>query len=228
MMITLPSIVAQSEGLLVIDKPAGMNVERWPGFPSVEDWAGQYLSGTRKRPFVGIIHRLDRPVSGLLLLATSKRSLIDYNALFREKRVQKQYLALTSAVPEGQGVLEHWLRKDQLLKRAVIVKNAAEARRSGASLVRLRYELIGQQEAGFLLKINPEGGKYHQIRAQLAAAAAPILGDQLYGSQRPFQPEAIALHASQLDFEGGAGWPPFSYQSTPLWNSLQIDPFQHS
>ena len=225
MIVSQPSIIAQSEGLLVIEKPAGMNVERWPGFRSVEDWAWQYLSATRKRPFVGIIHRLDRPVSGLLLLATSKRSLIDYNAVFREKRVQKQYIALTSAVPEGQGWLEHWLRKDQLLKRAVVVKNAAEARRSGASQVRLRYELIGQEKEGFLLKINPEGGKYHQIRAQLAAAAAPIVGDHLYGSQQSFLPDAIALHASQLVFDGDTNQLPFSYQSTPAWSSVQIGPF---
>lgn len=228
MTVNVPSIIDQSAELLVIDKPAGMNVERWPGFPSVEDWAWQYLSASRKHPFVGIIHRLDRPVSGLLLVATTKRCLAAYNALFREKHVQKQYLALTAALPEGEGLLEHWLRKDQLLKRAVIVKSAAEARRSGASLVRLQYELVEQLEAGYLLKISPEGGKYHQIRAQLAAVGAPILGDHLYGSQRPFLPDTIALHASQLMFHGDAGQPAFSYQSTPPWSSSQIQPSQRS
>lgn len=228
MIVPIPSIIAQSEELLVINKPAGMNVERWPGFPSVEEWAWQHLSSTRKRPFVGIIHRLDRPVSGLLLLATSKRSLSGYNTLFREKSIQKQYIALTSDIPEGEGVLEHWLRKDQLLKRAIIVKNAGEARRSGASQVKLRYEIMGKYEAGCLLKINPEGGKYHQIRAQLAAAGAPILGDQLYGSRQSFLPDTIALHASQLVFIGDANQPAFIYQSLPAWNSLQIDLFQRS
>lgn len=225
MTVNIPSIISHSEELLVIDKPAGVNVERWPGFPSVEDWAWQYLLNTRKRPFVGIIHRLDRPVSGLLLLATSKRSLSRYNALFREKKVQKQYMALTSDIPQGEGLLEHWLRKDQQLKRAVILKNAVEARQSGANLVRLRYEVVGQLEAGYLLTINPEGGKYHQIRAQLAAAGAPIVGDHLYGSRQSFLLDAIALHASQLKFIGEANQPAFFYQSVPAWCSLQIDPF---
>lgn len=180
-----------------MNKPGGLLVEHSPHFPSVEDWAQHYISKHEKKPFVGIIHRLDRSVSGALLLAKRKAALKDLNEQFRERQVQKIYLALVEKTPpQAQGTLTHWLCKDQAAKKAIVfdkpVKDTAECR--------LDYQIIGKNNAGIILEIQLHTGKFHQIRAQLAAIGCPILGDRKYGAALPYQPEAIALHAWKLRF----------------------------
>lgn len=190
-------ILYESKWLLAINKPAGLVVEQAPHFPSVEDWAQHYISKYEKKTYVGIIHRLDRSVSGALLLAKRKAALKDLNEQFRERRVQKTYLALVeNEPPQAQGTLTHWLRKDQAAKKALVfdkkVKDSVECR--------LDYKIAGKNDAGFILEIQLHTGKFHQIRAQLAAIGCPILGDSKYGAILPYQPEAIALHAWRLSF----------------------------
>lgn len=193
-------ILAETRGWLAVNKPAGLITERSPfESPTVESLVYDYLKAhsRRERPYLGIVHRLDRVTSGVLLLAKKKSVLKALNEQFRERRIRKTYLALVEqAPPSKQGELRHFLYKDQKSKKAIIYKEEVP----GAFSVRLTYRLLQESPAGYLLEIHPYTGKYHQIRAQLAFIGCPILGDARYGGQHPFREKAIALHASRLVF----------------------------
>lgn len=192
------SVLYESNWLLAVHKPAGLTVEQSPYHASVEDWARSYLGQQAREPFVGIIHRLDRAVSGVLLLAKRKAALKDLNAQFRERQVQKTYLALVvNPPPQPEGSLIHWLQKDAVGKRAII----SEAPTPKATECRLDYRLLHKNAQGYVLEVQLHTGKFHQIRAQLARIGCPIVGDSWYdGSATPAPPDAIALHAWQLRF----------------------------
>lgn len=191
------SILYDTPSLFAIDKPCGVVVERDPhGYPSVEEWAQGLL------PWVGIVHRLDRAVSGVLLLAKKKSALRELNRQFEERTVEKIYLALVERAPEApRAVLEHWLGKDQKNKRALVSRAGAK----GAFECRLEYELRETfPDGSALLEVRPHTGKFHQIRAQLSAIGCPIVGDEKYGAGRVFAPNCIALHAWRLGFDDPA------------------------
>lgn len=194
-----PRILLETRHLLVLNKPHGLNVERLPqGFPSVEEWVHQYqLQQGVKKPYTGIVHRLDRPVSGALIVAKKKSALKILNEQFRERQVQKFYLAKVDNPPaSAKQELIHWIEKDQLNKRAI----AHEKSRNKAVKSILKYELIREDTDGYLLSVKPVTGKFHQIRVQLARIGCPILGDDKYGSKTLFKKDAIALHAHKIVF----------------------------
>ena len=109
-----PSILFESNHLLAVNKPAGWITERSDYAPSVEAWAWEYLESKLKKPFLGIIHRLDRPVSGVLLLAKKKIALKQLNEQFRERKVRKTYVSIVDnqTTSTKSETLEHWLLKD--------------------------------------------------------------------------------------------------------------------
>jgi 23S rRNA pseudouridine1911/1915/1917 synthase len=192
-------IIAEGQRWVAINKPAGIGVEQHFDYDTVEKRAlAQFQrSGATKAPYVGIVHRLDRPVSGALLLARNKSTLVALNQLFAERKVEKTYWALVKETPPKEsGRLRHWLLRDQFGKKAIASKrpipNAKEAN--------LDYQVVRNTEKGCLLEIKPITGKFHQIRVQLATAGFPIVGDSHYGSDRPFSPNCIALHARELSF----------------------------
>lgn len=192
-------IIKENRFWMAIDKPGGLIVEKSPfEHPTIEDLAWDYLSSHTKKPFLGIVHRLDRVTSGVLLLAKKKQALRELNKQFEEKTIQKTYQAVVASPPSANtALLQHWLEKDQKNKRAIIHqlphKNAKE--------VRLTYQVIGQTAEGYsVLEIHPETGKFHQIRAQLAAVNCPIVGDEKYGSALKWGNRHIALHAASLAF----------------------------
>ena len=186
-------ILFETPHLSVINKPNGLLVERdRHGYPSVEEWAQE------RWPFVGIVHRLDRPVSGVLLLARKKSALKDLNRQFEARTVGKTYLAIVeNPLPHLEGILEHWLVKDQKGKRSMVAEPGAK----GAFFCSLGFRTLQALPSGLtLLEIKPHSGKFHQIRVQLAASGCPIAGDEKYGASLPYQPDGIALHAWQLLF----------------------------
>lgn len=191
-------ILLETPQLLVLNKPAGLAVERLPhGYPSVEDWALSYLGRLVRKPFVGIAHRLDRPVSGVLLLVKKRAALKDLNRQFAERQVEKVYRAIVEGCPANKsGTLEHWLIKDPEQKRAIVAKRGA----AGAAHCELKYKVLEAMAGSALLEIRPLQGKFHQIRAQLSAAGTPIVGDEQYGATLPYRPGAIALQAWSLRF----------------------------
>ncbi len=140
------------------------------------------------------IHRLDRPVSGVILFAKQRSVLKNLSEQFAERKVKKEYQALTMDAPEQRsGRLEHWHRKEK--KKAMI--GIDELPYSEKAV--LAYEVKPLKDR-FLWNIELHTGKYHQIRAQLAFIGCPIAGDQLYGSAIPYKPDSIALHACKLIF----------------------------
>jgi 23S rRNA pseudouridine1911/1915/1917 synthase len=209
-------VLLETPQFMVIDKPGGLAVEKLAhGYPSVEEWAEQHLSHKTYQPYVGIVHRLDRPVSGVLIIAKRRSALRKLNEQFAAQTVEKVYHAIVENAPEeDEGTLTHYLIKDPLQKKALVVPEQTP----GAVRCVLKYRMIRQLPQGALLEIRPLQGKYHQIRVQLAAAGMPIIGDSKYGASVGFQAERIALHAYSIRFQdpvdgkwmkvSAAGFPP--------------------
>lgn len=141
------------------------------------------------------IHRLDRPVSGIVLFAKQKAVLKNLSEQFAERKVKKFYQAMTEKSPEAlMGSLENWHKKEK--KKAILISEALE----GYEKVNLNYVASPQSVDRVLWNIELHTGKFHQIRAQLSAAGCPIIGDILYGSAMPFKADCIMLHAYKLIF----------------------------
>lgn len=163
-------------------------------FPNLLQDARNYLKTKtgEKLPYVQHLHRLDRPVSGVVLFTKKKEHLRNLSEQFAQRTVRKYYKALTQNAPaQTEGVLEQWHRKEK--KKAVLVPEGTEY----AEKIILNYKVrpIGDH---FLWDIELYTGKYHQIRVQLSGLSCPVIGDELYGSPIPYKPNAIALHAAKL------------------------------
>lgn len=195
---TSVSIIAETKHWLAVDKLAGQSVEGFNDrYDTTESRLFDYLATQYNNPYVGIVHRLDRVTSGVLLVAKRKSALKKLNKAFAQRQVEKTYLAIVHKSPESaKGTLTHWLEKDQLQKRAILHIAPTKV----AKEVILNYEVMQKTESYTLLKIEPKTGKFHQIRAQLAAIDCPIIGDEKYGSESVYEENAIALHAYQLAF----------------------------
>jgi 23S rRNA pseudouridine1911/1915/1917 synthase len=170
--------------------------------------------------FCGVIHRLDRPVSGLVIFAKTSKALSRFNELFREKTIHKTYLAVVKNKPAGDsGRLTHYLLKNEKtnMSKAFIkpTPNALKAE--------LEYELVASSDNYHLLKIKLLTGRHHQIRAQLAAVGCPIKGDLKYGFNRTNEGGFIHLHSYQLNFihpikQEEISLRAFPISSDPVWN----------
>lgn len=193
-------VLFEDNSILVVEKPAGLMVEKDKfGNPSVEGSVESLFTQKRvsQNTIIGIVHRLDRPVSGVLLIAKKKSVLKILNEQFETGAVDKIYYALTENRPEkDEAHLQHFLKKDLKEKKAVISKN----KKNNSVKCELIYKLIRTEKKYFLLEVHPLTGKYHQIRAQLAFVGCPIVGDEKYGSTKHFLADAICLHAYSIEF----------------------------
>lgn len=192
-------IVFEDAFILVIDKPAGLMVEPdRNGNPNLLNEVKKYLKSSAKgmnEVYAQHLHRLDRPVSGLVLFTKKREVLKNLSEQFAFRKVKKYYYAITAKEPTiKSGTLEHWHRKEK--KKAVIYDHAIEY----AEKAILTYEVLRLAENRYLWNIELHTGKYHQIRAQLAYMGCPIIGDELYGSDVTYYPNAIALQAWKLIF----------------------------
>ncbi len=186
-------ILKETPDWIAINKPSGIVVEENPYEESVESiLKNQY-------DFLGIVHRIDRVTSGVLLIAKKKSVLRELNKQFRNQSVKKKYFALVEKEPkEPKAILEDYLFKHQKSKKAFIYK----AQKKNYFKVKLKYEFISKQENGFLLKITPYTGKFHQIRAQLANMGCPIVDDTKYNGKNSNEHlKNIALEAHSLIFK---------------------------
>lgn len=194
-------VLYEDNHLLVVNKPVGLLAQGdQTGDPPLADVAARYLKEKYKKPgavFVGVVHRLDRPVSGVVVLARTSKALSRMNRLFGMRETAKTYLALTARHPkEAEARLVHWLKKDET-RNKVSVHNSAI---TGATQAELSYRVLRQVSNAWLIEVNPLTGRPHQIRAQLSTAGAPIVGDVKYGGPRASDYQGIYLHAWKLAF----------------------------
>ncbi len=145
-----------------------------------------------------LIHRIDRPASGVILFAKNKKALAHLNKQFQDRSIQKTYLAVVKNKPEQkEGELVNYLIKQSKGNKSVVVKEGVKQ----AKLAKLHYKLLGANDNYFLLEIQLLTGRHHQIRAQLAAIDCTIKGDVKYGFRRKNHDRSIHLHAWKLQFK---------------------------
>ena len=192
-------LVEENNDYIVVNKTSGLITEKSPyENNTVENLVFNHILKTKSKPYVGVIHRLDRVTSGVLIFAKKKSILVAFNTLFSSRKVQKTYLAIVKNKPEkNQGNLVNFLVKNNLEKRADIV----QAKSKDTLDCRLTYKIIDQNEFGYLLEVKPQTGRFHQIRAQLSHIGLPIIGDEKYGSDVKYIPLSVCLHAWKLTYQ---------------------------
>lgn len=192
----MSKVIYEDNHLLVLDKPAGLLTQpNDTEADSLEAQAKAYLKEKYQKKgavYLHAVHRLDKPVSGIVLFAKTSKALSRLNEQLRKKEMRKVYVAEVEGHLAEEGVLEHFLRHDDFHTEA------AEEKEKGAKLAKLTYRTLQRKETTILLEISLETGRYHQIRAQLALEGHPVVGDQKYGSK--MMKERIHLHHSKLEF----------------------------
>lgn len=162
--------------------------------------------------FLGVVHRLDRPVSGVILFARTSKALSRLNELFRSKQVEKTYWAVVKKKPNPtKDILVHYLKKNQQKNKST----AFNRKEYGTYKSELSYQLIKSLDNYHLLEVLPKTGRHHQIRVQLSKIGSPIKGDIKYGSDRTNKDASIHLHARKIEFIHPVKKEPISISATP-------------
>lgn len=147
--------------------------------------------------FLGVVHRLDRPVSGVLLYARTSKALERLNEMFRNNEVKKTYLAIVKErPPEDEATITHFLKKNELQNKTYVYDTEVK----GSKQASLTYRMKGRSERYYLIEVELHTGRHHQIRAQLAKIGCPIKGDLKYGFARSNDDGGISLFARRLEF----------------------------
>jgi len=167
---------------------------------SLDTEVKKYLAEKYKKPgdvFLGVVHRLDRPVSGVILYARTSKALERLNEMLREAQMKKTYLAIVKErPPEDSQTITHFLKKIEDQNKTYVYDKEVK----GSKKASLTYRLAGRSERYYLLEIELHSGRHHQIRAQLSAIGCPIKGDLKYGYSRSNDDGSISLLARRLEF----------------------------
>lgn len=188
--------------IIIVNKEPGEIVQGdKTGDRPLSDIVAEYLKTKYNKPgnvFVGVTHRLDRPVGGVVIFAKTSKALARLNEMFREGKVHKTYWALTRNVPEpAEGTLTHFITTTERNNKSY----ASLSPKAGSKEARLQYRTIGHSDRFTLLEVKLLTGRKHQIRVQLSAIGCPIRGDLKYGDKRSNPDGSISLVARSVSFE---------------------------
>jgi len=194
-------VLFEDNHIIVINKRAGDLVQGdKTGDKPLPDVVKEYLKEKYNKEgnvFLGVVHRLDRPTTGIVVFAKTSKALPRLNKLFADKTAHKTYWAVVkNAPPKQKDTLEHWLKKNPKNNKSTAFKKEVE----GSKKAILHYELLKTLDNYNLLEINLETGRHHQIRCQLTTIGCHIKGDLKYGAKRSNKNASIHLHARHLEF----------------------------
>lgn len=200
-MITEGDILFEDNHYIAVNKHAGDLVQGdITGDISLDQMTKEFIATKYNKPngaFLGVAHRLDRPVSGIVLFAKTSKGLERINRMFKSRDMHKVYWTVVRKKPEIlQGTLVHWLVKDSKKN----VTKAYDTEVKDSLRAELHYKVIADLNGYFLIEVNPVTGRPHQIRIQLSKLGCPIVGDNKYGYPRGGQRRSICLHARKLEF----------------------------
>lgn len=187
--------------VIIVYKEAGEIVQGdKTGDRPLSETVKEYIKTTCHKPgnvFLGVAHRLDRPVAGLVVFARTSKALARLNDMFRKGEVHKTYWAITHELPpEEEGTLTHWLTRNEKQNKSY----AHDHEVPGSKKAVLEYKVLAHSDHYHLLEIRLLTGRHHQIRCQLAAAGCPIKGDLKYGARRSNSDGSISLLAREVEF----------------------------
>ncbi|MEX0945480.1 MAG: RluA family pseudouridine synthase [Balneolaceae bacterium] len=209
-------ILFEDNHLIAVVKPNGLlSQEDITGEPDVLSLCKNYLKKEYNKPgnvYLGLLHRLDKPVSGVMLLAKTSKAASRISEQIRKRKVKKSYLAVVSGITPANGILTHYLLKDKSTNKVKIVHSEIK----GAKKAELIYHTIETSQGLSLLKISLITGRAHQIRVQLSEEGFPILGDHKYGDGKF---DEIALHAHIFEVEHPTLKKPIIFESKPPRNT---------
>jgi 23S rRNA pseudouridine1911/1915/1917 synthase len=192
-------VLYEDNHILAVLKPAGLLTQGdRTGDATALDAGKAHIRATSHRPgniFLGLVHRIDRPVSGVLVFARTSKAASRLARSFHDHKVEKTYLAVViGAMEKGEGELEGFVERTHLRSRL------AKAPSAKAKQAILAYRVLASTDELSLVAASPRTGRHHQIRLQLSAAGHPIVGDLKYRAPRPLPDHSIALHAARLSF----------------------------
>lgn len=194
-------IVYEDNHIIIVSKQSGEIVQGdKTGDVPLSETVKQYIKEKYAKPgavFLGVVHRLDRPVAGLVMFARTSKALERLNRMFANGEVQKTYWAITQNRPDADaGTLEHWLTRNEKQNKSY----ASDREKPNSKRAILKYQVMDESERYNLLEINLLTGRHHQIRCQLAAMGCPIKGDLKYGAKRSNPDGSISLLARRIEF----------------------------
>lgn len=199
--ITDADILFEDNHLIAVNKRAGDIVQvDDTGDESLDEKVKKYIAKKYNKPngaFLGVVHRLDRPVSGVILFAKTSKALERINKMFKAREMHKTYYAIVRKRPQPEaGTLVHYLIKNPQKN----VTKAHDKEVVGSQRSELNYKMVGERDGYFVIEVDPITGRPHQIRVQLSTLSCPIVGDNKYGYPRGSLRKSICLHARRLQF----------------------------
>lgn len=195
-------ILYEDNHIIIVNKKPGEIVQGdKTGDRTLSDEVKAYIKRTCCKPgevFLGVVHRLDRPVSGCVVFARTSKALVRLNDMFRTGKVKKTYHAVVCSPPaESEATLTHWITRNERKNKAYAYPREVK----GSKCATLDYAVIGKSERYTLLSVHLHTGRHHQIRCQLAAIGSVVKGDLKYGARRSNPDGSICLHARHVEFE---------------------------
>ena len=197
----MPEILYEDNHIIAVNKRSSdLSQGDKSGDESLDTEVKKYIARKYNKPgdvFLGVVHRLDRPVSGVILYARTSKALSRLNEMFRSTEVKKTYLAIVKErPPEDEGTITHYLKKNEKQNKTYVYDYEVKESKKAS----LSYRVTGRSDRYYLLQVELHSGRHHQIRAQLAKIGCPVKGDLKYGFSRSNDDGSISLLARKIEF----------------------------